>query len=115
MKRRDFFKTTGLLSFSFLLPLQKIRGNNFSNDKIWIDLIDYARWCPSPHNVQPWKMKIISATEAHLYYDPSRVPFVVDSHTSFTTVGMGMFVECLNIAANSVAYKIVASMKQKIK
>ena len=111
MKRRDFITAAGLLGTVIVLPFQKIFGIGISagdDTKKWTDLIDYARWCPSPHNVQPWKMKLISKKEAHLYYDPTRVPFTVDRNTSFTIAGMGMFIECLNIAARQSGNKIVA-------
>ena len=111
MKRREFFNMAGLFSGAFLFPFTKLFGKNVLHDndeKIWTELIEYARWCPSPHNVQPWKMKLISKKEAHLYYDPLRIPAVVDDRSSFTTVGMGMFIECLNIAARPMGLKIIA-------
>ncbi len=78
------------------------------NESIWLELLDYARWSPSPHNVQPWKIKIISPVEAHLYYDPSRVPIVVDNTSAFTIVGMAMFIECMRITALAKGYVIDA-------
>lgn len=110
MKRRDFFSTTGLLTGGLFFPFSKLFGKNvFQKEKdTWIELVDYARWCPSPHNVQPWKLKPISKTEAHLYYDPQRIPAVVDDKASFTTAGMGMFIECLNIAAGAQGMKLIA-------
>jgi hypothetical protein len=78
--------------------------------RCWIrpELIGYARWCLPPHNVQPWKVKILSGKKAQLYYDPAQVPEVVDDQTSFTIVGMGMFIECLDIAARPKGYQVVA-------
>ena len=111
MRRREFFNAACLFSGALLFPFTKLFGKNFllnDKEKIWTELIDYARWCPSPHNVQPWKMKRVSNKEAHLYYDPLRIPAVVDDRSSFTTVGMGMFIECLDIAARSFGYKVIA-------
>lgn len=115
MKRRDFISTAGIISSAMLFPFQKLFAQTFSNEdqKIWAELIDYARWCPSPHNVQPWKVKIISFNEAHLYYDPKRLPIIVDGTSSFTTAGMGMFIECLNIAAHPLGYKITFQLQQE--
>ena len=110
MKRREFFNIACMFSGAILLPFNKLFGKNFlrhHDERIWTELIDYARWCPSPHNVQPWKMKLISKKEAHLYYDPKRIPAVVDDKASFTTVGMGMFIECLNIVASSMGFKVI--------
>jgi len=84
---------------STILPLRKLFGMSLFSHSIWHELLEYARWCPSPHNVQPWKVKIITETEAHLFYEPARIPIVVDGTSAFTTVGMGMFIECLSIAA----------------
>ena len=111
MKRRDFIFNTGVISAAVCLPFTYLFGKNkflTRDSKIWINLVEYARWCPSPHNVQPWKIKLISEREAHLYYDPLRVPSVVDDSSSFTITGMGMFIECMDIAARAAGYKIVA-------
>jgi hypothetical protein len=116
MKRRNFISNAGIISAAILLPFQKLFAKTFflnTDLKIWTELIDYARWCPSPHNVQPWKIKIISGTEAHLYYDPERLPIVVDGTSSFTTAGLGMFIECLNIAAHPLGYKITFELEQE--
>ncbi len=104
MNRRSFIRNTSLFFGAQFSPGWKLFGNQFIKTKLWMEILDYARWCPSPHNVQPWLVKIISDTEAHLYYDPSRIPIAADGTTAFTTVGMGMFVECLSIAANNRGY-----------
>ena len=110
MRRRNFIINAGVISAFSLLPLTRIFGRSMNVDEpdIWTELVEYARWCPSPHNVQPWKIKVISSNEADLYYDPQRVPIVVDGTSAFTTAGMGMFIECLNIAANKHSYEIIA-------
>ena len=110
MKRRKFISDLGIVSAVALLPFQKIFGRRSVNADtvMWKELVEYARWCPSPHNVQPWKVKVISSNEADLYYDPQRIPIVVDGTSAFTTAGMGMFIECLNIAANKRGYKVIA-------
>lgn len=99
MKRRNFLARSGLFLTSACLPVTNLWAEKSNSGVIWKELVDYARWCPSPHNVQPWKLKIISDTEAHLYYEPKRTPIVVDETTAFTSAGMGMFIECLSIAA----------------
>ena len=111
MERRDFIFNTSIISAGLWMPIARLSRKSKcqkQESKTWIDLIKYARWCPSPHNVQPWKMKIISSTEAHLYYDPLRIPSVVDDSSSFTITGMGMFIECLDIAARPTGFKIIA-------
>src|SRR2546423_15372818 len=68
---------------------------------MWNDLVEVARWTPSPHNMQPWKLHVISATESELLYDPARLLPETDSDGAFMTVALGMFVETLAIAAHA--------------
>ena len=74
----------------------------------WTELLDYARWSPSPHNVQPWKLQVLSDTEARLYYDPARLLRHTDPTSCFTVVGLGMFIECFSIAAGPLGYRVEA-------
>lgn len=67
----------------------------------WVELVDYARWCPTVHNLQTHKLKVISESEAELYYDPSRLLPVGDPNSIFITVAMGIFIEHLSIVAAS--------------
>jgi len=67
----------------------------------WVDLLDYARWAPSPHNTQPWKIKPLSGSEAELYYDPRRLLTVEDAEFRFLFVTVGIFHEYLKIAARA--------------
>jgi hypothetical protein len=66
---------------------------------IWLELLDYARWSASPHNVQPWKVKVLSDKQADIYYLPERLLPVEDPTGCFNTVGLGMLIENLSIAA----------------
>ncbi len=112
MHRKSFIHNSALILTGLLTPYNNLFGKNFllnDSEKIWIELIDYARWSPSPHNVQPWKLKVISKTEADLFYDPQRLLINTDPTSCFTIVGMSMFIECLNIAARSAGYKVVAA------
>jgi len=111
MKRRTFLSAAGIFSAMTLLNLKKLFAENSylnEEEKIWEELIDYARWSASPHNVQPWRVKIISKYEAHLYYDPMRLLPIVDPASSYITLGLGMFIEGINIAANPLGYKVIA-------
>ena len=76
------------------------------NFDLWKDLLDYARWAPSPHNVQTWKIKLISATEAELFYDPKRLLPDEDPSGRFLMTGVGAFLEILSIAAKEKGYKV---------
>jgi len=104
--RRKFIKNLAFTTFSMslLYPIKKI----FSNERIppWIELLEMAKWCPTIHNLQPQKLKIISAKEAHLYYDPKRLLPVGDPKSVFTTVAMGIFIEHLSIVAGYFGYQV---------
>lgn len=71
----------------------------------WREILDYAIWAPSPHNVQPWKIKILSETEAELFYDPNRLLPVEDARNRFLLCGFGIFLETMSIAANHSGYE----------
>src|SRR5436189_6224284 len=110
MKRRDFISAAGIATLGTLFPFEKLFARKNSNEgiAIWNKLLEYARWCPSPHNVQPWKVKVISETEAQLFYEPKRVPIVVDGTAAFTIAGMAMFIECMNISAQANGLNVIA-------
>jgi hypothetical protein len=101
--RRKFLKQiAGMATLGFLFyPFKRIFGSPAAGQKLpgWKELVDYARWCPSVHNLQPHRIKIISETEAELYYDPSRLLPVGDPNSIFITVALGIFIENLSIAA----------------
>src|SRR6266496_6383519 len=66
----------------------------------WRRLLEYARWAPSPHNIQPWQLHPLSEEEAELLYVPDRLLPDTDSSGVFTIAGLGIFVEHLAIAAH---------------
>lgn len=66
---------------------------------LWLGLLEQARWAPSPHNIQPWRVRVQSPTEAELRYDPARLLPDTDPTGFFTLVGFGIFLECLEVAA----------------
>ena len=63
----------------------------------WHEVLSVAIHTPSPHNVQPWRVKVVSDTEAELYIDAARTLPKEDVTGSFILCAMGMFVEALNI------------------
>lgn len=73
---------------------------------LWKEVIDYARWAPSPHNVQPWKVKLLSGTEAELYCDSDRLLPDEDPDARFITSGFGAFLETLSIALAPHNYEV---------
>ncbi len=108
--RRELLKSSLMAALSVTLfnPLRQLFASfqNETKAPSWTELVDYARWCPSVHNLQPHKIKIISATEADLYYDPLRLLPVGDPDAIFVTVAMGIFHEHLSIAASEYGRKV---------
>lgn len=108
--RRRFLKNTAkaILVAVFFNPIRKLfaYGNNETILPSWSELIDFARWCPTVHNLQPHQIKIISETEAELYYNPLRLLPIGDPSSIFATVAMGIFHEHLSIAASPYGKKV---------
>ncbi len=67
-------------------------------DGVWREAAAYARWTASPHNVQPWRLRVISGREAELYVDPQRRLPTTDPTSAFTIMSLVMFVEALALA-----------------
>ena len=107
-KRRSFIKhiTFATLSMSFFSPFKSLFGFTNSLSPSWIEILEIAKWCPTVHNLQPQKLKIISETEAYLYYDPKRLLPIGDPKSIFATVTMGVFIEHLSIAAGYFGYQV---------
>jgi hypothetical protein len=72
----------------------------------WTEIVDLARWAPSPHNIQTWRVRPLSGREAELLYDPARTLPVTDPAGAFTKAGLGVFVETLAVAAASHALRL---------
>lgn len=99
--RRKFIKS-GILSLGGLLLSPAILKSQAASKEYsyWFDILEYARWAPSPHNMQPWKIEILSPKKATLFYDTERLLLAGDPDFKFMTMGMGIFMEYMNIAAN---------------
>lgn len=108
--RRAFLRKslTSAFGFALLNPFQTFAlPAQRKSLPSWTMLVEYARWCPTVHNLQPHKIKIISETEAELYYDPARLLPVGDPDGVFVTVALGVFVEHLSIVAGSYEARVV--------
>jgi hypothetical protein len=67
--------------------------------ELWKELLEYARWAPSPHNIQAWKFRLLTETEAVLLFDPTRLLPGTDPTGRFTAAGFGIMLEMMSIAA----------------
>jgi hypothetical protein len=112
LSRRNFIKNTssGLISLAILNPFSKLFATNKKDETpTWNELVDYARWCPTVHNLQPHLIKILSKTEVELYYNPKKLLPIGDPESIFATVAMGIFIENLSIASGFYGKKIEIS------
>jgi nitroreductase len=73
---------------------------------IWHDIIATAIHSPSPHNCQPWLVKLRSETEAELYIDSKRTLPKEDVTGSFIILTMGIFLEALSILAKPRGFSL---------
>jgi hypothetical protein len=67
--------------------------------KIWHSILSTAIHAPSPHNVQPWRVKIIDEENAELYIDSTRTLPKEDITGSFIILTMGIFLESIRLLA----------------
>lgn len=73
---------------------------------MWEELAEYARWTPSPHNVQPWQLRVRSEAEADLFYVPERLLPAEDPLGRFLMVALGIFIDNLAVAARARGFDI---------
>ncbi|MCE9591255.1 MAG: hypothetical protein K8S99_12100 [Planctomycetes bacterium] len=72
----------------------------------WREVLEYARWAPSPHNTQHWKFKLIDERRAVLFYDPARLLPIEDGAGRFMASGMGILLEMMSIAAAPLGLEV---------
>jgi nitroreductase len=77
---------------------------------LWRTLLETAVHAPSPHNVQPWRVRILSDTEAELLIDSRRTLPKEDPTGSFIILTMGLFIEALRILAANQAFRLEHEM-----
>jgi hypothetical protein len=65
----------------------------------WRALLEIAIHAPSPHNVQPWRVRVVSDDAAELWIEKHRTLPKEDVTGSFIILTMGMFLETLGLAA----------------
>ncbi len=123
MERRRFLRGLGMvgvapllsacahafhISFDAMTRVQPGPKDERDPDGVWREGAAYARWTPSPHNIQPWRLRLVSASHCELLYDPARLLPKTDPTSAFTIIGLTMFVEYLSIAVRPRGYTIRA-------
>ena len=74
----------------------------------WRDLVEVARWAPSPHNTQPWVVRPLDPERAELFLVRRRRLPDEDTTGCFVICAMGIFIEALRIAAANRGMRLVA-------
>ncbi|HEY9501634.1 MAG TPA: hypothetical protein VIR01_08425, partial [Pyrinomonadaceae bacterium] len=73
---------------------------------VWKKLLETAVYAPSPHNVQPWRLRILSDKTADLLIEKRRTLPKEDPTGSFIILSMGLFIEALTIVAGESSFKL---------
>lgn len=76
---------------------------------LWSEILEYGRFAPSPHNIQPWRFRYEQDDSVTLLYDPQRLLPDTDPTGRFCTVGFGILLETLSIAAAAHRLKVGVS------
>ena len=70
------------------------------------DALSYALLAPNPHNRQPWVVELEGADTVVLYRDPEKDLPVTDPFGRQLTIGMGCFIELMEMAAAQMNYGV---------
>jgi hypothetical protein len=73
----------------------------------WESLLEDARWAPSAHNGQQWRLRPLNAESAELLCDPRRLIPAIDPDGAFATASLGAFVETLAVVARAGGHDVV--------
>src|SRR5688572_24131808 len=79
---------------------------------VWKKLLETAVYAPSPHNVQPWRLRILSDDTADLLIEKRRTLPKEDPTGSFIILSMGLFIEALTIVAGNSSLKLDFHLSQ---
>ena len=79
---------------------------------VWKKLLETAVYAPSPHNVQPWRLRILSDDTADLLIEKRRTLPKEDPTGSFIILSMGLFIEALTIVAANSSLKLDFHLSQ---
>lgn len=74
------------------------------------NILEQARWCPSPDNLQPWRFKIIDdlSFEIHCKDESDWMVYDINGHVTWLTIGF--LLECIDISAS--AHSATCSFRQ---
>lgn len=82
--------------------------------RTWRELLEVARWAPSPHNTQPWLLHPRGHDRADLFMVRARRLPDEDATGSFLICGMGLFIEAMRIAAANRGLRLAADVAKAL-
>jgi nitroreductase len=80
--------------------------------ELWRSLLETAIYTPSPHNVQPWRIRLVSDRDAELSIDGNRTLPKEDTTGSFILSAMGMFVEAIALLAAPRGFELEYELRR---
>lgn len=80
---------------------------------LWRNLLEVAVRAPSPHNVQPWRVRLLADGRADLLIEKRRTLPAEDTTGSFIILTMGLFVEALGVLAANRARRLTYELFQE--
>ena len=79
----------------------------------WLNLLETAVRTPSPHNVQPWRLRPLDERTADLFIERRRTLPKEDVTGSFIILTMGLFVEALYLLAANRSLNLGWTLQHK--
>lgn len=77
-----------------------------TSSSVWADIGPYLVTCPSPHNTQPFRLRVSGDRTADVIFLPRRGLPVADPEGRFTWLTAGIFIEIIAIAAHALGYEL---------
>ena len=89
---------------------QSSRDDLEDRHSAWRQLLETARYAPSPHNVQPWRIRLSGDGSAEVLIDGRRTLPNEDHTGSFLLSAMGMFLEAIELVAAQRGIRVETEM-----
>ncbi len=84
-----------------------MKNNSSSNPhNLVLKILEEARWCPSPDNIQPWRFKLLTETSFEIHCKDQSDWMVYDINGHVTWLSLGFLFETLNITALELGYEV---------
>jgi len=75
-------------------------------DTPWQSILELARHAPSPHNAQPWRVRVLDESRAEVYVDRARTLPEEELTGSSLVLTMGLFVESMRLVAAQRGHRL---------